>query len=298
MLTKLTVAAAAFAALVLGCGDGGAPTKTGGPTAAPAAPVVTEKSAAPAAPAASEETAAVKKPEGKRETGGAKEAYPKDKFKGSIKGVVSWEGDAPKRPLIDMGADKACAAKHDEKNQLRKEEIVVNNGKLKNVIVYAKTGPHTKFSYDTPAKGVVIDQQGCQYTPHVVGLMVDQPLTFRNSDGFAHNVHGISKPNINEHFNLSQNAAGQENSKKLSEPELPYNVQCDIHKWMSAYVGVFDHPFFAVTGDDGAFEITGLPPGDYEIEAWQESAKANGPQTAKVTVADGAKEQNFTFKLK
>ena len=224
----------------------------------------------------------------------AAEDYSKEKFKGSIKGVVLFEGEAPKRPKIDTSGDKACHAMHGE-NPLRKEETaIVKDGKLANVIVHLKKGTE-KYNYEAPTTPVKLDQKGCQYVPHVFGVMVGQPIEIQNSDALAHNVHGISPKRVNPEFNISQANAGTKDKKKLAEAELPYTIQCDVHRWMNAKVGVFEHPFFAVSSEDGAFEIANVPPGEYEIEAWHETLVP--AQTAKVTVAaDGAAEVKFTFK--
>jgi hypothetical protein len=223
----------------------------------------------------------------------AGEDYSAAKFKGSIKGVVMYEGDAPKRPQIDTSGDKSCHAMH-ENDPLRKEELaIVKDGKLANVIVYLKKGTE-KYNYESPTEPVTMDQKGCKYVPHVFAVMVNQPIQITNSDALTHNVHGISPAKSNPEFNISQANAGAKDKKKLAEPELPYTIQCDVHKWMNAKVGVFDHPFFAVTGEDGAFEIKNVPPGDYEVEAWHETLKT---QAGKATVAaDGAAEVKFTFK--
>ncbi|HYG78729.1 MAG TPA: TonB-dependent receptor [Planctomycetota bacterium] len=270
MLQKAFAFLAALTLVTLaGCGGGGTNTPPNTTT-----PTKTEGTAP--------------KAEKKKPTGGAKEAYAADKHKGSIKGVVLFEGEAA-RPKINTSGDAKCHAMH-EKEPLVSEEFVVKDGKLANVIVHIKGG-NDKFSYETPSTPVTVDQKGCQYVPHVFALMVDQPLVFVNSDPLLHNVHGKGK--ANPEFNISQAQAGQKDTKKLPEPELPYNVGCDVHKWMSAKAGVFDHPFFAVTGADGSFEIKGVPAGDYEVEAWHESMPA---QTIKVSVKEDAAEAKFTFK--
>jgi len=259
--------------MVAGCGGGGSAPAGGGATGGGAAPA---------------------KKEAKKAASASAEAYSADKFKGSIKGVVAFDGEAPKRPKIDTSGDKACHAMHEGDKALTKEDTaLVKDGKLQNVIVHLKTGTD-KYNYDTPTKAAVIDQDGCKYVPHVLAVMVDQPIEIKNSDSLTHNVHGISPAKANPEFNISQANKGAVDKKKLSEPELPYTVQCDVHKWMNAKVGVFSHPFFAVTGEDGAFEIKNVPPGEYEVEAWHETL---GKQAGKATVKeDGAAEVTFTFK--
>jgi hypothetical protein len=135
-----------------------------------------------------------------------------------------------------------------------------------------------------------LDQVGCQYVPHVLGVQVGQPLTIRNSDGLLHNIH--PSPTVNKEFNVGQ-PRNMDTTRTFDQVEMGIPVSCEVHGWMSAYINVLDHPFFAVTGDDGSFTIKGLPPGDYTLEAWHEQY---GPQTMQVTV--GAKETkpvDFTF---
>lgn len=229
---------------------------------------------------------------------GGGEAYSKEKGTASIKGSVNWDGEAPPSPKVDTAGDAKCHAMHKD-SALLKEDVVVKGGKVANVIVYVKSGAD-KWTFEPPAEAAVLDQQGCQYKPHVLAVMTGQDLLIKNSDELAHNVHAT--PSTNEEFNMSQSNKGQENKKKFTEPEF-VPIKCDIHKWMNAYVGVFAHPFFAVTGEDGSFEIKGLPPGEYEVAVWHEQGKDDGkvtaPPSVKVTVADKeAKTQDFTFKAK
>ena len=128
----------------------------------------------------------------------------------------------------------------------------------------------------------MIDQNGCMYIPHVIGMMAGQELKFLNSDAILHNVHGL--PKVNREFNLGMPASLTEKSVTLNQPEPLFPVKCDVHPWMNAYVAVMTHPFWAVTGEDGAYTIGNLPAGTYNIEAWHERL---GTQTAEVTVADG-----------
>jgi hypothetical protein len=271
MFKQACAVLAAFSLLVLiGCGGGDAP---------------------PSKPAGGG-SASTPKPAGggEKKSSAKKEAAPKD-AKGSVKGAVAFDGEAPKRKQIDVGGDKFCAANH-EKEPLLTDEIIVKDGKLANVIVYVKTGAE-KWEFTPPTEPAKIDQHGCHYVPHIVVMMAGQPLEVLNSDETTHNIHGVGKEN--PEFNISQASAGKKDTlKKLESAELPYNVGCDVHKWMKAKIGVFDHPFFAVTGEDGAFELKGLPDGDYELEAWHETLPA---QSAKVTIKDGAAASaNFTFK--
>jgi hypothetical protein len=140
---------------------------------------------------------------------------------------------------------------------------------------------------------VVLDQDGCVYKPHVMGIMVGQPYRILNSDGILHNVHTL--PKINPTFNRGQPATVEEMTTTFSKPEAMFQVKCDVHPWMSAYVGVFTHPFFSVTGTDGRFTISGLPAGTYEITAWHERL---GEQTASIAVDDDdTTTRDFTFAI-
>jgi plastocyanin len=210
----------------------------------------------------------------------------------TIKGVVKFEGTPLKPRMISMKQDKKCDALH-KGEPVPSDEFVLNkNGTLKWVLVYVKNPP--KGNYKPPATPVVLDQNGCHYTPHVFGIMVGQTLEIRNSDGFLHNVHFVSKKN--PQFNQAQPTKAVVIRKQFKSPELPPDsyFKCDVHPWMKAWVGIFDHPFFAVSGDDGSFTISGLPAGTYEIEAWHEKL---GKQTQKVTVKAGeTKTVTFTFK--
>ncbi len=210
----------------------------------------------------------------------------------TIKGIVKFEGKPLKTRDISMKQDKNCDALHKGKPVPSEEFVLNKNGTLKWVLVYVKRAP--KGNYKPPATPVVLDQNGCHYVPHVFGIMVGQTLEIRNSDGFLHNVHFVGKKN--PQFNQAQPTKAVVFRKTFKFPELPPDsyFKCDVHPWMKAWVGIFDHPFFAVTGDDGSFTIRGLPPGTYEIEAWHERL---GRQSQKVTVKAGETKQiTFVFK--
>jgi len=208
-------------------------------------------------------------------------------FAGDVTGKVVFEGAAPKAAILRMDADKVCKAAHKEPQ--RSEEVVVNaNGTLKNVLVYVKDGLGNR-KFDPPAKKVTFDQLGCIYVPHVVGIQTGQELEVVNSDPTLHNVHSLSKEN--PQFNVAQPKKGMKLTKKFERPEV-FKVKCEVHTWMGAYIGVFNHPFFAVTGDDGTFTLAKLPAGEYTVEAWHEKY---GTQTGKVKV-DAAGKATLDFK--
>ncbi|MFQ5350360.1 MAG: hypothetical protein ACE5EG_07955, partial [Thermoanaerobaculia bacterium] len=169
------------------------------------------------------------------------------------------------------------------------QKVVADGGGLANVFVYVKSG--LTGSYTAPAETVTLNQQGCRYIPHVSGIMVGQTLVIKNSDPTLHNVHAM--PEANEEFNQGQPFQDMELEKTFDTAEVMVPFKCDVHPWMSSYMGVMDHPFYTVSGTDGAFSIGGLPAGDYEVEAWHEEL---GSQTLSVTVAaDGSAEASFDF---
>ena len=211
-------------------------------------------------------------------------------FAGDIQGKITFDGKAPKMKSLRMDADPVCVANNEVAP--RKEWLILdeNNG-LKNVLVFVKESPSNSLSGDhsPPENSAVIDQNGCVYVPHVLGVMVGQDLDILNSDGTLHNIHAL--PKVNKEFNKAMPRSKKQMTVQFGNPEAPFKVKCDVHPWMGAFIGVFDHPYFAVTGDDGSYVISGLEPGDYIIEAWHEKL---GSQTANVTVGDSA--ANFTFK--
>jgi len=211
----------------------------------------------------------------------------------SISGKVDFDGTAPKRKKIRTDADPKCAEMHAD-SPLYSEEVVVNpNGTLKNVFVYVKTGLEGK-TYEPPKTPVELDQTGCHYVPHVFGMMAKQPLKIVNMDDTLHNIHAM--PTKSREFNVGQPNQGMETLRTFAEPEIMVHLKCDVHPWMSAYVGVMSNPFYSVTGDDGTYSLNGLPAGTYEIVAWQEKY---GEQTQQVKVGDGeAKTVDFKFSSK
>jgi plastocyanin len=210
----------------------------------------------------------------------------------SITGVVTFDGKAPALKPLAMDADPACAKKHS--TPVASEMLILGSGStMANIMVYVSKGLPAGKTYPAPKTPVVFDQTGCQYKPHVIGVMAGQPYRILNSDGIVHNVHAL--PKINTPFNKPMPATVKETTVTFEKPEANFQVKCDVHPWMTAYVGVFNHPFFSVTAADGKFTISGLDPGTYEITAWHERL---GTQTASITVgANDKKSQDFKFAL-
>lgn len=198
----------------------------------------------------------------------------------SISGMVMFTGTAPQNPAIDMAEEAACREKHPQAPL--DPQVVVTDGHLGNVYVRVTSGLPAGAAFPMPAAPAVIDQDGCLYEPRVVGVMVGQNLEIRNSDPVLHNIKAV--PTQNRPFNISQPQAGMTTNRSFSTPEVMVPLECNVHGWMNAFVGVTEHPYFAVSGADGAFTITGLPAGTYQLEAWHERF---GTRTASVTVADG-----------
>jgi hypothetical protein len=208
---------------------------------------------------------------------------------GNVTGKINFKGSKPAATKIKMSADPKCVKMHDGKD-VESDQVIVNpNGTLQNVFVYIKSG--VKAKYPTPKEKITFDQKGCTYHPRVFGMMVSQPIEIINSDPTLHNVHSL--PKNNTQFNIAQPKQGMKMTKTFDKPEVMVKIKCEVHNWMAAYVGVLDHPFYAVSDDKGNFEIKNLPAGDYEIEAWHEKY---GTKTMKVTVgATDTKTADFTF---
>jgi len=211
-------------------------------------------------------------------------------FAGSVSGKITYDDKVPALKPLDMAADPVCQQKHS--SPAMPEFLVLGPGNgLANVFIQVKTPP--AGDHKAPSPPAVIDQQGCLYHPHVLGLMVGQELLFKNDDGVLHNVHGL--PKENREFNIGMPPTLKEKGQVLNKPEPLFKVKCDVHPWMNAFVAVMTHPYFAVSGPDGQFKIENLPAGNYELEAWHEKL---GTQTQKVTVgADGTATANFSFKV-
>ncbi|PYR44177.1 MAG: hypothetical protein DMF93_01020 [Acidobacteria bacterium] len=205
--------------------------------------------------------------------------------------MVTLDGTAPKNEGIKMNADPVCV-RENKTPQFQETYMVGSDGKsLANVFVYVKDGLGN-YVYDAPTEPARIDQKSCRYHPHVFGMRVGQPLEILNSDPTLHNIHAL--PKGNSEFNTGQPIQGMKTTHTFDKPEVMVPFKCDVHGWMNAYVGVLPHPYFAVTKDDGKFELGNLPPGTYTVEAWHEKL---GATTQSVTLGQKeTKEITFSFK--
>ncbi len=210
----------------------------------------------------------------------------------TVTGTVNFDGKAPTLRPLAMDADPVCAKKHSA--PVPNEMLVLGNGNtMGNILVWVSKGLPAGKTFPVPKTPVTLDQNGCMYKPHVMGIMVGQTYKILNSDGVLHNIHTL--PKVNPAFNKGMPPTLKEATTVFNKPEEVFHIKCDVHPWMSAYMAVFTHPFFSATGTDGKFTISGLDPGTYEITAWHERL---GTQTASVTVgASDTKTQNFTFKM-
>lgn len=207
----------------------------------------------------------------------------------NLSGTIRFQGTAPQPLPMRMDAEPACSKLHSGPTFVQQVQVSPAGG-LKNVFVWVKGGLEGK-QFDPPATPAVLDQKGCVYEPRVMGIQVGQRLRVLNSDPTTHNVHPI--PRNNPEWNLSQAANGAPITRTFPNEEVMVRFMCNIHPWMRSYVGVVAHPYFAVTSEDGTFEIKGLPPGEYTIEAWHERLRT---REQKVTVGAGeSKTIEFTF---
>jgi plastocyanin len=208
---------------------------------------------------------------------------------GNIEGKVTLTGTAPEMQVIQMTADPYCARAN--KSPVKTEFVVVgDDGALANVFVYVKKGLERR-KFPVPSEPVVLKQLDCTYVPHVMGIQVGQQLEIVNDDDTLHNIHAM--PKLNKEFNIGQPVKGLKTDHVFTAPEVMVPFRCDVHKWMNAYAGVVDNPYYAVTGKDGTYTIKGLPPGDYVIEAWQERF---GTKDMDVKVTEKATAQaDFSF---
>jgi plastocyanin len=225
------------------------------------------------------------------------EAGPYNGPTGTISGVISYNGTPPAPKKIDTTADPVCGQKSPN---LSTDDTIVKDGKLANTFVYIKEGTVEagkkigEYAWPTPTSEVQLDQNGCHYAPHVLGVMVNQKLKITNSDATQHNIHPT--PKLNAEWNQTQANGAPPIEKAFTRAEVLIPVKCNQHPWMKAYIGVLKHPLFSVSSDTGAFEIKGVPPGTYTVVAWREGGANGEEKTMQVTVpANGSAKADFSF---
>lgn len=213
----------------------------------------------------------------------------------TITGTVKLDGVAPVNKVVAMDADPVCKADHQGK-VMEDHWIVGDGGVVQNAFVYVKDGLGGASYAPTNAGPVMLTQQGCEYVPHIVGIVVGQHLTIKNEDKTLHNVHAHGVKN--EQFNEGQPQGTPDKDVVMDKPEIMVPIKCDVHGWMNCYAGVLNHPFFAVTGKDGKYSIAGVPAGDLTISCWHETLDGKGESVdQKVTVAaKDSKTVDFSLK--
>jgi len=199
---------------------------------------------------------------------------------GTIKGHVRLSGKSPGNTVIRMGVDPMCGSINAGKRVIQEAVLTSADGGLKNAFVKLQgTFPQTPV----PRQPVILDERGCVYVPRVIGMRVGQTLQIRNDDPLQHNVHSMSDHNNN--INVGQATSGIVSELRPKSEEVMLRFGCDIHRWMTAYVGVVSHPYFAVSGEGGTFEIDNVPAGTQTIQVWHE---VYGLLTKTVRVQGGA----------
>lgn len=218
-----------------------------------------------------------------------KPTYKRTGSEATLVGTISFSGTPPKPLRIDMSADEICEKVNPD---LATDWVVVNGQKLANVFVYVRGESLNSYSFEAPAAEVTLEHKGCRYVPHVLGMQTQQTLKIVNGDPTTHNTH--LTPKNNREWNQSQLPGAAALEERFALPELFIPIKDNQHPWEKAYVGVFPHPFFSVSGTDGSYKISGLPPGQYTVVAWHERL---GEQTFDVFLA-GSEQKNLDFTFK
>lgn len=204
----------------------------------------------------------------------------------ALTGTITFSGERPKARRIDTSADPACG---EDKQGLWTEDAVGSEGSLANVLVYVESASLNEYEFTLSTSPATLEHRGCTYVPHVLGIRVGQPLVILNLDSTMHNTHPV--PQKNPEWNQTQPPGSPPLVKTFKRPEKLVPFKDNQHPWQRAYVGVFDHPFFAVSDEQGSFKIEGLPPGQYRVVAWHERF---GEKTVDITFLAG-EPRTLTF---
>jgi hypothetical protein len=209
---------------------------------------------------------------------------------GTVTGTVKFDGMPPRMRPINMATEPACARVHTTPPTTQ-NVVAGNAGALQNVVVYLK-GDFSAYSFEPASAPVMLDQKGCLYTPHVIATRVGQSIHVMNSDPTTHNIHPV--PVNNREWNESQAPGSAPIMQSFAREEVAISVKCNVHPWMQSYIAVLSHPYFQVTGADGAFTLRNVPPGTYTLTAWHEQFGSNEQS---VTVgASESKTMDVTFR--
>lgn len=212
-------------------------------------------------------------------SGSEKKPYLRTGHEVTFSGKVAFTGDPPTARTIDTSSDTVCT---DANPKLKTEDIITLEGALANVLVYVVNSQLDEYTFEPMPSPATLEHNGCRYVPRVMAIRVGQPLRILNLDGTPHNTH--PNPKVNAQWNQSQAIGSPAIEKIFERPEVAITFRDNMHPWERAYVGVFSHPFFAVTDSSGNYKIEGLPPGTYEVVAWHETL---GAKTEKVVVSPG-----------
>jgi plastocyanin len=209
----------------------------------------------------------------------------------TLGGKVTFQGVKPAREVISMTSDAGCVKAHGGKPVYDESVLAGKGGTLANAFVYIKSGLEGK-TFEPVQSAVQLDQHGCMFVPRIIALRNGQTLDVKNSDSVSHNIHPV--PANNREFSEQQSPDAPDIQHRFPRAEVMIPVKCNVHSWMRAYIGVVEHPYFAVTGEDGSYSWENVPPGDYTVAVWHEKL---GEQTMQVHVAASQHASaDFTYK--
>jgi len=208
----------------------------------------------------------------------------------SAHGKITFHGQKPPRKVIAMDADQGCMNANHGKTVYQETVITGKGGGLANAFVYIKAGLEGK-TFEPPKEPVKIAQHGCMFEPRAIGVLAGQMVDVANVDPVSHNFHAM--PSNNRDWDQQQSPGAADMQHRFPRPEIMIPVKCNVHAWMRAYIGVMPHPYYAVTGPEGTWEFTNVPPGDYTVAVWHESL---GEKTAQLHLdAHGNETLDFTY---